>query len=265
MELIWLVMLLGVCVLAHFLFPRKKGGAHADSDEPARLGRLGEDFIEGELKRKYWKFPVLKNIYVPYMGTTAEIDLVMIHEKGIFVFESKNYSGWIFGAADQPYWMQSFPNGEKRQFYNPIMQNRTHINALAQYLNLPLHCFHSCVVFSDRCTFKKVPQNLSFVAVTQHSGLLEQLRNMLSALPVKFQKAEIKKIRKRLSPLESVGKRVKEQHVRDILDAQSATVCPFCGGKLRRRKGPYGAYWACRDYPNCNYTRKIEKQGVSMR
>lgn len=253
MEITWPVILLTVCVLACLLFPRKKG------DQQARLGQIGEEFIERELKRTYRKFPVLKNIYVPYLGKTTEIDLVMIHEKGIFVFESKNYSGWIFGAADQPYWMQSFPNGEKYQFYNPIMQNRTHINALSQYLNLPLNRFHSCVVFSDRCTFKEIPKNTPSVVIAQYSNMLKQLRHMFSALPVKFQKAEIRKIRKRLSPLESVGKRVKEQHIRDILDAQSATVCPFCGGKLVKRKGAYGEFLTCRKYPHCTYTRQIEK------
>ena len=55
---------------------------------------------------------VLKNVYVPYQGRTSEIDLLMIHEKGIFVFESKNYSGWIFGSADQLNWTQSLQNGK---------------------------------------------------------------------------------------------------------------------------------------------------------
>ena len=50
--------------------------------------------------------------HVPYQGRTSEIDLLMIHEKGIFVFESKNYSGWIFGSADQLHWTQSLQNGK---------------------------------------------------------------------------------------------------------------------------------------------------------
>lgn len=32
---------------------------------------------------------VLRNLYVPYNGKTSERDVLMIHEKGIFVFESK--------------------------------------------------------------------------------------------------------------------------------------------------------------------------------
>ena len=51
---------------------------------------LSNDNIDG-------MFVLLKNVYVPRQNTSAEIDLLMIHEKGIFVFESKNYGGWIFG------------------------------------------------------------------------------------------------------------------------------------------------------------------------
>ena len=56
------------------------------------------------------------NVYVPHKGRTSELDVLMVHEKGIFVFESKNYSGWIFGAADQQKWTQCLPNGEKKSF-----------------------------------------------------------------------------------------------------------------------------------------------------
>ena len=261
MESLTPVVLIAACIFLCLLLPWKRRGKQSGgrSDSASRLGELGENFIERELKRHYRKFPVLKNIYVPYMGKTAEIDLVLIHEKGIFIFESKNYGGWIYGALDQPYWMQSFPNGKKRQFYNPVMQNRTHINALSQYLNLPLHCFYSCIVFSDHCTFKKIPKNSSSVTITQYSGLLKQLRGTLSALPVNFGKEEVKEIGEKLSPLKSVSKRVKAQHIRNIIDAQSATVCPFCGAKLVKRKGSYGEFLACRNYPRCQFTRKIEE------
>lgn len=60
-------------------------------------GQFGEYSTEFALTNHNLKghFAVLKNVYVPMKGKTTEIDLLMIHEKGIFVFESKNYSGWI--------------------------------------------------------------------------------------------------------------------------------------------------------------------------
>lgn len=63
---------------------------------------------------------VLKNIYLPTEGKTTEIDLLMIHEKGVFVFESKNYSGWIFGSADQLNWTQACLMAIKTGFITPF-------------------------------------------------------------------------------------------------------------------------------------------------
>ena len=82
------------------------------NDENA--GQFGEFSTEYALTNHNLpgKLVVLKNVYVPYQGRTSEIDLLMIHEKGIFVFESKNYSGWIFGCADQLNWTQSLQNGK---------------------------------------------------------------------------------------------------------------------------------------------------------
>lgn len=32
--------------------------------------------------------------------------------------------------------------------------------------------------------------------------------------------------------------------------------CPYCGGLLVERKGPYGKFIGCNNYPECKYTRK---------
>ena len=52
-------------------------------------------------------------------GETSEVDLIFITQKGIFVFESKNYSGWIFGDEKSRNWTAMLPNKQKHQFYNP--------------------------------------------------------------------------------------------------------------------------------------------------
>ena len=63
----------------------------------------------------------LFNLYIPRKnGATSEIDIVMLHPKGLFVIESKNYSGWIFGKEYQKQWVETFPNGDKYRFYNNI-------------------------------------------------------------------------------------------------------------------------------------------------
>lgn len=118
----------------------------------------------------------LHNIYVPYRGKTSEIDVLLVHEKGLFVIESKNYSGWIFGSAEQQKWTQCLNKNTKEQFYNPIKQNRTHINALSQFLEIDKAKMKSFVVFSERCELKKVPENTNEYIITKRDDLLKSIR-----------------------------------------------------------------------------------------
>jgi Nuclease-related domain. len=101
---------------------------------------LGKDNLPGYSR-------VISNVYLSYKGRTTEIDVVMVHEKGFYIFESKNYSGWIFGRADQQKWTQSLWNGEKHQFYNPIKQNATHCKAMGEFLGIDATKIFSYIVF----------------------------------------------------------------------------------------------------------------------
>lgn len=81
------------------------------------VGKHGEKLTERELK---WvklfgrKGKTLRNIYLPKdNGETSEVDLIYITQKGIFVFESKNYSGWIFGDEKSKNWTAMLPNKQK--------------------------------------------------------------------------------------------------------------------------------------------------------
>ena len=42
---------------------------------------------------------------------------------GVFVVETKNMGGWIFGSERNREWTQVFPNAEKYKFQNPLRQN----------------------------------------------------------------------------------------------------------------------------------------------
>ena len=68
-------------------------------------GKYGEDRIYDILQKVDGYKATLPNCYLPKgNGETAEVDLIFLHESGIYVFESKNYSGWIFGSENQKYW-----------------------------------------------------------------------------------------------------------------------------------------------------------------
>ena len=72
---------------------------------------------------------------------------------GIFVVETKTYSGWIFGDERSAQWTQSIYR-KKSRFQNPIRQNYRHISAIADNLGIDKSYFHGVVVVTGDCTFK---------------------------------------------------------------------------------------------------------------
>lgn len=119
----------------------------------------------------------LFNSYIPKMGGgTSEIDIMMISHKGIFVYESKNYGGWIFGGLTQKNWYQTFPKGRgkshKEVFYNPIMQNQAHVKHLQSLLNKDAP-IRSIVVFSDKCTLKNTEIHSTDVRVIKREDVYD--------------------------------------------------------------------------------------------
>jgi hypothetical protein len=116
-------------------------------------------------------------------GNFCQIDLVVATKVGIVVFEIKKYNGWIFGLANQTYWTQVLAYGNaKYRFYNPIFQNKKHVqdlkNQLPQFENVP---FYSMIVFFGDCSFRNldyVPDSTflvtSSIAIKVFKRILEQ-------------------------------------------------------------------------------------------
>ena len=99
-------------------------------------------------------FIVLNDIYLPSSdGTTTQIDHIVVSQYGVFVVETKNYSGWIFANARDDEWTQVIYH-RKSRFQNPLRQNYRHICALAECLGISKDYFHSVVAFTENCTFK---------------------------------------------------------------------------------------------------------------
>lgn len=140
------------------------------------VGNNGEYLTYTELERLNGYNKLMTNIYIPKKDqTTTEIDLMMISETGIYVFESKNYSGWIFGDENQKNWTQTLENKKKNKFFNPIWQNNGHINALKSALEFEnKDIFKSYIIFSKRCTLKKINVTSKNIKVIKRNNLLRE-------------------------------------------------------------------------------------------
>jgi Nuclease-related domain len=125
LPVVWLFVLVSVLLL--ILLKWKLPGWIA-----GLIGRRGEEFVSGVLSNlDPLKYTVLNDLMLPSEGSigTTQIDHVVVSNYGIFVVETKSYTGWIFGNAYQPYWTQVIYRHRER-FFNPLRQNYTHIKAV---------------------------------------------------------------------------------------------------------------------------------------
>ncbi|MEG9303929.1 NERD domain-containing protein [Psychrobacter celer] len=129
-------------------------------------GFLGETVINVAMWLKLEKdvYHRLNNVTLPLAnGGSTQIDHIIVSVYGIFVIETKNYKGWIYGSEKQKQWTQVFQNGSKFKFQNPLRQNYLHIKTLADLLDLELSYFHSMIAFIGECELKtrdELPENV---------------------------------------------------------------------------------------------------------
>jgi hypothetical protein len=108
----------------------------------------------------YKDYFIFNNLTIPSdHNGSSQIDHLVVSKFGVFVIESKDYKGWIFGSKDQDNWTQSLPGGKNKfQFQNPIRQNWSHIMSLRTLMPfIPESAFQSIVVFTDSCEIKTPP------------------------------------------------------------------------------------------------------------
>ena len=290
--------LIGVFVLIYFIWylinaiPYKNSSYYSATHKPFLVtfsdkGAYGEYLTYKYLKQyeeKGAKF--LFNCYIPKNNDeTSEIDVMMIYRSGIYVFESKNYGGWIFGSESSKTWTQTLPNGRtsrKERFYNPIMQNRTHVKWLQKQVDVtdPMHCI---VVFSERCEFKKLELTSGDIEVIKRYDLSRTVREIDERVGTRLDEKRINEIYEKLYPntqvsgdvkaahIENIEKKYKEPHddalkkpifFEKLSSDESDMICPRCGNKLVLRTSKKGEnagnrFYGCSSYPKCRYIKNL--------
>lgn len=117
----------------------------------------GEELVYKKIKAEFDKsYHLINNVTLPKGDNgSVQIDHILISEFGIFVIETKHYSGWIFGKEEDYQWTQTFKTQEKYKFLNPIKQNEGHIKQLSQLIyDTPINSFISIVVFTGEGEIK---------------------------------------------------------------------------------------------------------------
>lgn len=234
-----------------------------ESKLPSSLGKAGELEVSHILHTLPEEYLILDDAIIPDQVVnpakkyTTQIDHVVVSPYGIFVIETKNYSGWIFGSEKSKRWKETFKTTQGHYFYNPIKQNWGHAYALAEHLHLNIGIFKPIVVFSDECDLHVDSE----IPVVYMSQLKNQILNYTQEI---IPRQDVHRIYNRLCNLNLVVENIENQHIDSIEERHTAkeTVvrkrkCPRCGGELRLRNGKYGQFYGCSNYPNCRFTQDI--------
>lgn len=189
----------------------------------ADSGRSGEYLTYKELREVPGYKRFLFNCLVPKQdGTTTEIDVLMIHTSGLYVFECKNYKGWIFGNESQRTWTQALSNGrgkeaQREHFYNPMMQNAAHMRWLKEFLADVSQVYpHSYVVFGNGCSFKSITQTSRMHRLLHVSEVKRQVSADAKMFGTLLSKEEVNKLYDKLYPLTQKTEAERAEHVRQI-------------------------------------------------
>jgi restriction system protein len=185
---------------------------------------------------------------------TTQIDHVIVSVYGLFVIETKNMGGWIFGSANEGTWTQQFFSN-RFKFQNPLRQNYRHTKCLAEILHLADEMLHSVVFFIGDAQLKTtLPENVLTKGLSAYiMGFTKPVLEPAQVSEIELQLRALKAGRtvNRSAHLESL----KERHA-------SVTRCPKCGGLLKSRLAKRGAmagntFYGCTNFPRCRYTKEI--------
>jgi restriction system protein len=203
-------------------------------------------------------YQLFSDLILPTRNGTTQVDHVVVSRFGVFVIETKNMSGWIFGTENQPTWTQVVYR-RKSQFQNPIRQNYKHVRAVQEVLGIDGNRLHSIVAFVGSATPKS---ETSLGVVWGVRSLAAYIKSKRIAV---FDEHELRAISARLAdPRFRSSTLARRDHVRSIKSQvanrhQDLSKCPRCGATLveRSNRASGTRFLACSRYPKCRGTRAL--------
>lgn len=213
------------------------------------------------------RYHLFRNVTLPTMDGSTQIDHIVVSAHGIFVIETKNYGGWIFGKPHDKMWTQKFPR-RSSAFQNPLRQNYKHVRTLGDLLALDNEVMFSLVVFVGSAEFKTaMPENVTklggcigfirrrsapLLGEAQVSEAVARIASGRLAPSLATQRAHVKHVRERVA-----GKRKDLPTSAPPADPPTST-CPLCNGAINRYTYKTGAkaglsFKGCERFPACDY------------
>ena len=89
---------------------------------------------------------------------SSQLDHLIVSPYGIFVVETKNHKGWVFGDVNGKVWTQvlggdagwrAYGGHSHYTFFNPVTQNELHMEHLSRQIKIPRNFMTGMIVFTN--------------------------------------------------------------------------------------------------------------------
>jgi hypothetical protein len=194
------------------------------------------------------------NLIISGKNETTQIDHLIVSQYGLFIVETKNKKGWIFGSEGRSKWTQSI-FGNNYSFQNPLRQTYRQKNVLAEFLYLNESLIHTVIFFNGDCTFKtKMPNNVI------NSGLGKFIKQFNNTI---IDSGKLEDALNRLDLHQDHSELSKRDHIQSVRSRRNSdTICPKCGASLverTARNGPKAGskFIGCENFPKCRFTKNL--------
>ena len=242
--------------MASLLAPKYSSRAEAIGDHGEKRVSSFLEYLDCE---DYWVF---NDILILNGKYTTQIDHIIISRFGVFVLETKNVHGKVYGNENSEFWKQFLPDiGYRRYGFtqehhlrNPIWQNEGHIKTLRRLVfgsEIPIY---GVILFSGG-TELFITTNQPVLNMWEVVPYIKQYRSVV------LTSEQMNYYRNRLLSVISISSADREKHLDNVyrnMERRDESVlngrCPRCGGKLVLRTGKYGSFYGCSNYPQCKYT-----------
>ena len=233
------------------------------SSRAEAIGDYGEKRVSSFLEDLDCKdYRVYNDILIRNGKYTTQVDHIIISRYGIFVLETKNIHGKVYGNGHAEFWKQYLPDiGYKRcgstqehQLRNPIWQNEGHIKTLLRLVFGDGAPVYGIVVFPNDADLM-ITADKPVLHMREVVPFIKQYCNIV------ITSDQMNFYRRRLFEVISTSESDRKVHLENVYrnkerrdSAVAHGKCPKCGGNLILRKGKYGDFYGCSNYPRCKYT-----------
>ena len=144
-----------LCILVIFFLVKFRSPSFKGAVGESKVARIAMRLLP---EHSYKPF---HNIYLSGGRGITQIDHIYVSQFGVFVVETKNMSGWIFGNERDRQWTQKIYR-QTFLFQNPLRQNYGHVRVVASVARIPIRLVHSVVAFVGEATLMTpMPPNVT--------------------------------------------------------------------------------------------------------